>query len=333
MSITVPIGEPVALVNVTSGRVLDADTGTIGADGTKVQLYGRQATGLKNRQWLILNAGGGTFYIVNKHSSRYLDADLATIGNDGTKVQLFGTSVPRLLNREWRLVDVGASRFEIHNVQSGRVLDADTATLNEDGTKVQLWGRTSLRTPCRQWRVVRPADLDAGVLPHSFQDAPTTFDLLIITPQQFMGLFDAFRAAKQQRGVRTHLVALHTTADGRGGVLDDFPGADDPERIKTAIELAYRDYGAKYVMLVGDASLLPARHAFSVETPPGQAGPGAQVGGLAGFQDGSYRPSDLYYASLYHHGAAGVVPSSDVSDTTTANNLANPNGDGYFDIW
>lgn len=141
MSITVPIGEPVALVNVTSGRVLDADTATIGADGTKVQLYGRQSTGLLNRQWLILNAGGDTFYIVNKQSGRYLDADLTTIQTDGTKVQLFGTSVPRLLNREWRLVDVGASRFEIHNVMSGRVLDADTATLNEDGTKVQLWGR------------------------------------------------------------------------------------------------------------------------------------------------------------------------------------------------
>lgn len=116
-------------------------------------------------------------------------------------------------------------------------------------------------------------------------------------------------------------------------MLDDFPGADDPERIKTAIELAYRDYGAKYVMLVGDAGLMPVRHAFSVETPPGQAGPGAQVGGLAGFQDGSYRPSDLYYASLYHHGASGVVLASDVNDTTTANNLANPSGDGHFDTW
>jgi Peptidase family C25/Ricin-type beta-trefoil lectin domain-like len=334
MSDSFPIGEPVTIVNVTSGRVLDADTGTIGQDGTIVQLYGRSATGLANRQWLIVSAGGSNFCIVNKVSLRYLDADTATIGQDGTKIQLYGKGLPAPQNRQWQLVDVGADRFEIHNLQSGRVLDADTSTLNADGTRVQLFGQSSLRIPSRQWRIMRPAELDAAnLIAHSFQDAPTTFDLLIITPFEFAGLFDAYQEAKLQRGVRSHLISLHATADGRGGVLDDFSGCDHPERIKTAIELAYRDYGARYVMLVGDASLLPVRWAFSVETPPGEAGPGATVGGLAGFQDGSYRPYDLYYSSLYHHGPDGVVLATDPVGTVTAAGLANPSSSGYLDFW
>jgi Peptidase family C25/Ricin-type beta-trefoil lectin domain-like len=327
---TFPLAEPVAIVNAVSGRVLDADTGTIGADGTIVQLYGRSATGLPNRQWQIINTGGSNFAIVNVESHRYLDADTGTIGSDGTKIQLFGTGLPAPANRQWQLTDVGASQFAIINAQSGRVLDADLGTLNADGTKVQLYGTNSLRMPSRQWRIMRPQELDAAnLIPQCFQDAPVRFDLLIITAYEFAGLFDNFRAAKGRRGVSSHLVSLRATADGRGGVLDDFPGCDHPERIKTAIELAYRGYGARYVMLVGDASLFPARRVFCVETP--RSNP--DHGGLAGFQDGSYRPSDLYYASLYHHGAQGVVLASDASDTATANALANAALASHFDRW
>jgi hypothetical protein len=334
MASTFPIGEPVAIVNVTSGRTLDADTGTINEDGTIVQLYGRSATDTPNRQWLILPAGGGKFSIVNVQSLRFLDADTGTINADGTKVQLYGQVLPAPLNRQWQLIDVGADCFEIENAQSGRMLDADTATLNEDGTKVQLYGQTTLRTPSRQWRIMRPAALDAAnLIAHPFQDAPTTFDLLIVTPYQFSGLFTAFCAAKATRGVTSHVISLHATPDGRGGVVDAFAGCDHPERIKTAIELAYRDYSARYVMLVGDASLMPVRHAFSTETLPGQAGPGAKVGGMSGFQDGSYRPSDLYYASLYHHGPNAVVLPTDLADTATAENLANPASSDYVDFW
>jgi hypothetical protein len=108
MASTFPIGEPVAIVNVTSGRTLDADTGTINEDGTIVQLYGRSATDTPNRQWLILPAGGGKFSIVKVQSLRFLDADTGTINADGTKVQLYGQVLPAPLNRQWQLIDVGA---------------------------------------------------------------------------------------------------------------------------------------------------------------------------------------------------------------------------------
>jgi Peptidase family C25 len=92
---------------------------------------------------------------------------------------------------------------------------------------------------------------------HVFQDAPRNFDLLIVTPFAFADLFESFRSAKRSRGIEWHLVALHGDALGSGGLLNDFPGRDDPERIKNAIDYAHRVHCTKYVLLVGDASLLP----------------------------------------------------------------------------
>jgi Ricin-type beta-trefoil lectin domain-like len=161
MSSPIPLNEPVVIVNVASTRLLDADTGTIGQDGTRVQLFGRDATGQPQRQWLIQSAGGGSFNIVNTDSGRFLDADTGTINNDGTRVQLFGTegSEP---NRQWRLADQGNGTFVIANAESGRVLDADTGTLNNDGTVVQLFGFDANGMPNRQWRVPRVQDFEGS---------------------------------------------------------------------------------------------------------------------------------------------------------------------------
>jgi hypothetical protein len=92
MSPIVPLNEPVVFVNVVSGRLLDADTGTIGNDGTKVQLYGRDATNQLQRQWIIASGGDDRYNIVNVESGRFLDADTGTINNDGTIVQLTARS-------------------------------------------------------------------------------------------------------------------------------------------------------------------------------------------------------------------------------------------------
>jgi hypothetical protein len=69
------------ITNVASGRVLDADTGTIGQDGTVVQLW--SATGQPIRGGISKPPGVDdigvtafiTVLIVNVQSGRYLDAD------------------------------------------------------------------------------------------------------------------------------------------------------------------------------------------------------------------------------------------------------------------
>jgi Ricin-type beta-trefoil lectin domain-like len=66
-----------------SGRCLDADTGSIGGNGTKVQLW--DCWGGKNQSWAVNSDGT----IVNLQSGRCLDADTGTIGNNGTNVQLW----------------------------------------------------------------------------------------------------------------------------------------------------------------------------------------------------------------------------------------------------
>jgi hypothetical protein len=149
-------------------------------------------------------------------------------------------------------------------------------------------------------------------------------DLLIIAPFVFSGLFADYQTAKRRRGLNSHLISLTATTDGHGGVLAYFPGNDHPERIKMAIEYAYRVHKARYVMLVGDASLLPARWRYILEPPASDP----QHGDWAGWHDGTYQPSELYYASLYHHGPDGVVLPSNQQGVQVASSL-----NGQFDSW
>jgi hypothetical protein len=88
--------------------LLDADTGTIQQDGTKVQLYGSAPDKMTNRQWNIQRAQGDSYFIVNVQSNRLLDADTGTIAVDGTTVQLYGQEGKENPNRQWKLVKAKA---------------------------------------------------------------------------------------------------------------------------------------------------------------------------------------------------------------------------------
>jgi hypothetical protein len=95
-------GDCFNIVNVDSGRFLDADTGTINNDGTWVQLFGFEGSE-PNRQWRLADQGGATFVIANADSGRVLDADTGTLNSDGTVVQLFGFDANGMPNRQWLL--------------------------------------------------------------------------------------------------------------------------------------------------------------------------------------------------------------------------------------
>jgi Ricin-type beta-trefoil lectin domain/Ricin-type beta-trefoil lectin domain-like len=113
-----------------SGRCLDADTGTIGANGTKVQLWDCSNGG--NQHW-VMNTNGT---IVNVQSNRCLDADTGTIGNNGAKMQLWDCWGGQ--NQNWSMNADGT----ITNAKSSQCLNADTGTIGGNGTKVQLWSCT-----------------------------------------------------------------------------------------------------------------------------------------------------------------------------------------------
>jgi hypothetical protein len=136
------IGEgfpPAQLSNVKgfTSNALDADTNTIGTNGTKVQLW--QSLGTSNQQWTDSNAK-----IANAQGDRCLDADLGTIGGNGTRVQLWQCLGG--LNQKWQVNSDGT----IVNAQSHRCLDADTNTIGTNGTKIQLWD--CLGGPNQKWK-------------------------------------------------------------------------------------------------------------------------------------------------------------------------------------
>lgn len=118
-----------------SGRCLDADTGSIGGNGTKVQLW--DCWGGPNQSWSVNSDGT----IVNLQSARCLDADTGNIGSNGTKVQLWDCTGGQ--NQKWVwpgfAPSTGPGGSDNRNVQSGRCLDADTGTIGSNGTNVQLW--------------------------------------------------------------------------------------------------------------------------------------------------------------------------------------------------
>jgi hypothetical protein len=158
-----------------------------------------------------------------------------------------------------------------------------------------------------------------------FDGAVGPHQLLILAPDDFM-------AAAQQLSAHKNQTGLTTIAASISSLSPFFPGADDPEMIKRAIQYAYENFLTLYVLLLGDASCFPVRYRFTHELSiqyadhaawdkAHPANPNPQVitdaaGNYAG--GGNFEAADLYYANLYHHDTS-VYPT-----TTTL---------GAFDTW
>jgi hypothetical protein len=122
--------------------------------------------------------------------------------------------------------------------------------------------------------------------------------LLIVTPQEFQAALQPLVAHKDAHGMKSVMV----TTEGLSGACD---GIDAPERIKRGIWQAFVKLNIKYVLLVGDASKFPVRYRFEAQPPS------AQVGGQSGWMDGSYNPTDLYYANLTRAGNQAAAEFDD----------------------
>ena len=101
------------------------------------------------------------------------------------------------------------------------------------------------------------------------------YDLLIICPSKFEDELQELKLHKESYGIKTTIM---TTDD----IYRRYNGRDEQEKIKYAIKDAIEKYGIKYVLLVGDANLIPPRYSY--------------------IPSGDYEtsfPSDLYYADIY----------------------------------
>jgi hypothetical protein len=108
------------------------------------------------------------------------------------------------------------------------------------------------------------------------EDPPRT-GLVIVAPQAFHSALEPYRAYRAAERP-TEMVALED-------VLATAAGSDDPERLKRWLFDAWKTRGVRYVLLVGDADVLPVRYMVLDRVTP------------AAF-DYAFYPSDLYYADV-----------------------------------
>ena len=159
---------------------------------------------------------------------------------------------------------------------SGQVSYAQTVTVTVEyqatrDNSSKLWLRPETRRSIN--RLAQNAEmLDSyarrdGALP--------TYEMLLITPQNYMTHFNDYVALYAGRGIRVRVVALQD-------VIASAPGRDNPERIRNYIISEYENNGISMVLLGGDVDLVPYRSLWCNAQP--------------GYEDDV--PADCYYACL-----------------------------------
>ena len=78
------------------------------------------------------------------------------------------------------------------------------------------------------------------------------YDILVITPEQWVSHFDEYVEFYEARGLRTHVTALED-------ILANYDGRDDAEKMRTYIAQEYENEGIMMVLLGGDAGIVPWR--------------------------------------------------------------------------
>ena len=105
------------------------------------------------------------------------------------------------------------------------------------------------------------------------------YDLVIISPNQFLTELQPLVDHKNNRGI---LTILKTIED----IYFEYPGRDEPEQIKYFIKDALETWNVSYVLLVGGANQLPGRY--------------THIYFVYDYQTEWVFLSDLYYADIYN---------------------------------
>lgn len=101
------------------------------------------------------------------------------------------------------------------------------------------------------------------------------YELLVITPEEWVSAFDEYKSFYDARGLRTRVTSLediYASAEGR----------DEQEKIRTYIAQEYEERGLMMVLLGGDSGLVPYRSLYCYVSE--------------GYEDDL--PADMYYVSL-----------------------------------
>jgi hypothetical protein len=137
---------------------------------------------------------------------------------------------------------------------TGKVSYAKSVTVTIDVTASKSDRSNKLwMTPEVQARVERLAQNPEAVA--AYKNRARTiggYELLVITPEEWVPYFDEYVAFYEARGLRTRVTALET-------ILADGQGRDDAESVRDYISQEYENEGIMMVLLGGDSGLVPWR--------------------------------------------------------------------------
>lgn len=137
---------------------------------------------------------------------------------------------------------------------TGKVSYAKSVTVTIDVTASRADRSSKVwMTPEVQSRVERLAQNPEAV--QEYKSRARTiggYELLVITPEQWVPHFDEYVAFYEARGLRTHVTALED-------IIANYDGRDDAEKMRTYIAQEYENEGIMMVLLGGDSNLVPWR--------------------------------------------------------------------------
>ncbi|MGN0032674.1 MAG: C25 family cysteine peptidase [Candidatus Limimorpha sp.] len=140
---------------------------------------------------------------------------------------------------------------------SGRLSFAKKAVvkINLTDSKTDKSGLLWL-TPEIQGRVERLAQNPEAVSDYKVRTRNITgYELLVITPQEWVSHFDEYVSFYNARGLRTRVAALEE-------IYSNNEGRDEQEKIRTYIKYEYENNGIMMVLLGGDAGVVPYRSLY-----------------------------------------------------------------------
>lgn len=137
---------------------------------------------------------------------------------------------------------------------TGKVSYAKSVTVTIDVTASKSDRSNKLwMTPEVQARVERLAQNPEAVQAYKTRARSIGgYELLVITPEEWVPYFDEYVAFYEARGLRTHVTALED-------ILANFDGRDDAEKMRAYITQEYENEGVMMVLLGGDSNVVPWR--------------------------------------------------------------------------
>jgi hypothetical protein len=140
--------------------------------------------------------------------------------------------------------------------------------------------------------------------------------LMIVTADVLASAVEPLAVHRRATGTTARLVRVSEC-------LAHFWGVDDAARLRSMITYGNQYLGVRYVLLVGDASLIPVRYRYIQWNTSSHTSDN--------WRKGTYAPADLYYANLYSGHAAH--PDGTITHGLEPNWDANSNGRYNEQMW